>query len=722
MDGLTSFPGGAAAPMIEPRPTPGMPQESRVDMPEQRLGRFDAASRRRFLDPYRSQSRKWPRIAVLGGAAAISAFAVDQMTVALAVGGLTPIEAMVLVLFAVNFAWIAITFTTAIAGFFLLSRPSPPAGTGPIAGRTAVLMPSYNENPERVFAAIEAMASGIERLGHNASFDWFVLSDTTDPAMAIAEETALHEWRARLAESVRVYYRRRRRNVGRKAGNIGDFCRRWGGAYDYLLMLDADSLVEPETILALVRRMEADPDAGLIQTIPRLVNGRTIFARLQQFASRVYGPVIGSGLAWLSGSEGNYWGHNAIVRREAFTKAAGLPHLSGKPPFGGHILSHDFVEAALIRRAGWTVKIAHDLGGSYEESPPSLIDLAVRDSRWCQGNLQHTRIVAARGLHWMSRFHLVVGILSYLASLWWLFLILSGLALALQAQFIRPEYFKELYQLFPTWPAIDPDLELRLLGLTGLVLFGPKLLGLVVMLRDGPARRAAGGRRKIVASFLCELVASVLIAPIMMVMQSSVILAILMGRDSGWKPQRRDGGSLGFGEIFRVHRWHMASGVALAAAAYAVSPTMLAWLSPAIAGLLFAAPISALTGSLAAGDWMERHGLLRTPEEHEKPAIGRVAHSCRTVHRAVVETTPDLGRLVRDDKRRRAHLALVEGSHERPRGQVDPVEAVAAFKIAEARTLDEAIAYLGPEEQAFALATPSLFERLGALREDRPAA
>ena len=368
------------------------------------------------------------------------------------------------------------------------------------------------------------------------------------------------------------------------------------------------------------------------------------------------------------------------------------------------------------------MKIAYDLGGSYEESPPSLIDLAIRDRRWCQGNLQHSRIVGARGLHWMNRFHLVVGILSYLASVWWLFLILSGLALALQAQFIRPEYFKEAYQLFPTWPAIDPDLELRLLGLTGLVLFGPKLLGLLVMVRDRPARRAAGGRRKIVASFLCEVAASVLIAPIMMVMQSSVIIGILMGRDSGWKPQRRDGGGLVLGEIFHVHRWHMASGVALAVAAYAVSPTMLAWLSPAIAGLLFAAPISALTGSTRAGDWMERHGLLRTPEDHEKPAIGRIAHSCRTVHRAAVEATPDLGRLVRDDKRRRAHLALVEGSNERPRGQVDPVEAVTAFKIAEARTLDEAIAYLAPEEQAFALATPSLFERLGALSEDRPAA
>ncbi|MBN8772313.1 MAG: glucans biosynthesis glucosyltransferase MdoH, partial [Thiobacillus sp.] len=263
-----------------------------------------------------------------------------------------------------------------------------------------------------------------------------------------------------------LYYRRRRRNIARKAGNIADFCKRWGGGYDYLLVLDADSLMEPTSIIELARRMEADRDAGLIQTVPRLVHGKTVFARLHQFASRIYGPAIATGLAWWVGGEGNYWGHNAIIRRRAFTEAAGLPDLPGKAPFGGHILSHDFVEAALIRRAGWTVKIADDIQGSYEETPPSLVDFAIRDRRWCQGNLQHVGVLPARGLHWVSRFHLVSGILSYLASFLWLLLIAAGFGLAVQAYFTPPDYFSDPHQLFPTWPQIDSVLQLRLLALT----------------------------------------------------------------------------------------------------------------------------------------------------------------------------------------------------------------------------------------------------------------
>src|SRR6185295_5913277 len=212
--------------------------------------------------------------------------------------------------------------------------------------------------------------------------------------------------------------------------------------YDYLLVFDADSLLEPDAIVELARRMEADPDAGLIQTVPRLIHGRTAFARLQQFAGRVYGPVIATGLAWWTGSEGNYWGHNAIIRRRAFTESAGLPDLPGSAPFGGHILSHDFIEAALIRRAGWTVRIASDIAGSYEECPPSIVDFAARDRRWCQGNLQHARIIGARGLHWISRFHLVSGIFSYAASPLWLLLMVAGLALAVQAHFTPPDYFE----------------------------------------------------------------------------------------------------------------------------------------------------------------------------------------------------------------------------------------------------------------------------------------
>jgi len=641
-----------------------------------------------------------------------------EMYRVLEVGGLTILELVVLLFFSVNFAWIALTFMGALGGFAVLMRRRAKARTfssAPIRGRTAMLMPTYNENAGRVFAAVEAMAEETAGTGHVADIDWFILSDTTDPLILLAEEAALTAIRTRLGRTPRVYYRHRRLNTARKAGNIADFCRRWGGAYDYLIVLDADSLMEPATILELIRRMEADPDAGLIQTVPVLVNGRTILSRLQQFAGRVYGPVIASGLAWLSGAEGNYWGHNAIIRRRAFTEAAGLPVLPGPPPFGGHILSHDFVEAALIRRAGWTVRIAGDLSGSYEEGPPSLIDLAIRDRRWCQGNLQHARLLATPGLHWMSRLHLLTGIMSYVASPLWLLLLLAGIALSLQAQFVTPEYFGRSLQLFPTWPAIDPERSLRLLALTGLVLLGPKLLGLFLMFTDRHARKAAGGILRLSASFLVEVVTSALIAPIMMLIQSGMVAAILRGLDAGWSAQRRELERNSLGELFDRHRLHVAAGLVLALAADAISPIMLAWLLPAIAGLVLAIPISCATASSAIGDRFRRAGVLATPEEASEPSVEKLAAARRPVYREIVASGPDVVRLLRDERRRRIHLALIDPHLDRKRGHIDPIEATAAAKIAEARSVEEALSFLDKREQVTALATPELCERLAAL-------
>jgi membrane glycosyltransferase len=724
MDKLTELAQeGGGAPVLD-EPAPGMPPESPVPMPEQSADSFSRATRRPFIDPARSRSPRGPRLFVLGGAFLLLAGAVYEMYRVLEVGGLTSVEAVVLVFFALNFAWIALAFLGAIGGFGLIVKRrfrSAVPSSAPIAGRTAMLMPTFNENPERVFAAVEAMARATESADPDAAIDWFILSDTTDPRIVLAEEAALMAIRARLGRTPLIYYRHRRLNIARKAGNIADFCRRWGGTYDYMIVLDADSLMEPATILELIRRMEADPDAGLIQTVPMLVNGRTPLARLQQFAGRVYGPVIAAGLAWLAGSEGNYWGHNAVIRRRAFTEAAGLPHLKGPPPFGGHILSHDFVEAALIRRAGWTVRIADDLRGSYEEGPPSLIDLAVRDRRWCQGNLQHSRLLATPGFHWMSRLHLLTGIMSYVASPLWLLLLLAGLALSLQAQFIRPEYFPDAFQLFPTWPAIDAERSLRLFGLTLLVLFGPKVMGLLLLMTDRVARRASGGGITVLASFIVEILVSALVAPIMMLIQTGMVFSILRGRDAGWSAQRRDVDKNSWGELFNRHRLHVAAGIVLAIAAESISPVMVLWLLPAIAGLVLAIPVSGLTASAKLGARLRNDGILSIPEETHTPAIETAADLHRPAYREIVAAGLDVVRLLRDDRRRRTHLALIDRHHERQRGHVDPVMAVAAAKIAEARSVEEALSFLDHREQVTALATPELCERLAALPFATPA-
>ncbi|MBH0239564.1 glucans biosynthesis glucosyltransferase MdoH [Methylobrevis sp. L22] len=695
----------------------GMPPEVAGDMPPQRLDRFDKKTRRSLVDPH-ARSGFLRRVAVLGSAALLSGFAIFEMQRVLSIGDMTPVESVVLVLFSLTFVWIAIACASAFAGFaaIMARRIWPVARPAtPLVRRTAVLMPTYNEAPDRVFAALEAMVRAVDELGAGDAFDWFVIADTTDPAIALEEETALMLARARLGGRMRLYYRRRRQNIGRKAGNVADFCRRWGKAYDHLLVLDADSLMDGETIVELARRMEADPDAGLIQTIPMLVNGTTLMARLQQFAGRVYGPVVGSGLAWWVQKEGNFWGHNAIIRTEAFMGAAGLPVLPGQAPFGGHILSHDFVEAALIRRAGWTVIIADDLSGSFEESPPSLIDMAVRDRRWCQGNLQHTRVLFGRGLNWVSRSHLLTGIMSYLTSPLWLLLILSGLTLALQAHFIRPEYFVDEFQLFPSWPRIDPERALALFILTLAVLFVPKVLGLIAFAADGRQRRAAGGFIGLFFSFITEIIVSALVAPIMMLMHTGAITEILLRRDAGWNPQRRDDGGVPLRDLVHRHRWHVVSGVALAAAALADSWIMLAWLAPAVTGLVFAVPLSALTGSPAVGRFIRRLGLLRTPEEKNTPPIRLAMSEARPAYTEAIASAPSLLDVVRDPASLAVHLAVTDRMLERPRGKIDPVEAMAAAKIADARTIDEAVSFLDKRESAILLGTPPLMEVLAGL-------
>ena len=693
----------------------GMPPETPGDMPPQNLHVFDVASRRKLVNPA-SRSSLLRRTAVLGGTALLLGYAVNEMYAVLALGDLTPIERIVLGLFTITFAWIALSSVAGIFGFVeLLRRRRHPATAGadtPLTKRTAMLMPTYNEDPSRIFAAIEAMATEVEALGQSHAFDWFVLADTTDPDVLLQEESGLLAARRRIGRFARIYYRRRRNNVAKKAGNVGDFCRRWASAYDHLLVLDADSLMEGRTIVELARRMEADPDAGLIQTIPMLTNGTTIMARLQQFAGRVYGPVVGTGLSWWVQDEGNFWGHNAIIRTEAFMKSAGLPELSGKPPFGGHIMSHDFVEAALIRRAGWNIIIADDLGGSFEESPPSLVDLAIRDRRWCQGNLQHLKVIGGKGLHWVSRSHILTGIMSYLASPLWLLLILSGFALTLQAHYIRPEYFKDEFQLFPSWPRIDAERALALFALTMGVLFLPKILGLFAFILSPRERKACGGTFGLIMSFLFEVVVSALIAPIMMLIQTGAVTEILMRRDAGWKPQRRDDGGLPLRDLIVRHRWHVISGIAFAWAAIADSWVLFAWLSPAILGMLLAVPISSLTGSLGVGRFIRRLGLLRTPEEADVPAIRLGMEKVRPAYQAVCDKAPSIIDIVADPIWRVRHLAIVDRMAPRPRGRVDPTSALVSAKISEAITINEAVGFLDSKERATLIATPHLLESL----------
>ena len=704
---------------------PAMPRESHLAMPVQSLSRFDTATRRGWAAPQLAATPWLARLFVFGGALALTVFGALQMYYVVNVGGVTTLEWALLILFVGNFSWIALAFANGLLGLFWLLFRAPRRQPLPAAlsSRTAVVMPIYNESPSRVFATLQAIYEDVEATGLGAHFDFFFLSDTTDPDVFVAEEAAFVALRQRLGPGARFFYRHRTKNVGRKAGNIADFVSRWGGAYPHMLVLDADSLMSGHAIVSLAAAMEADPDSGIIQTLPLVINRNTLFARLQQFAARIYGPVIAAGLAVWSGRDGNYWGHNAIIRTRAFAAHCGLPDLRGRPPFGGHILSHDFVEAALMRRSGYAVYMLPVLGGSYEESPPSLIDLAARDRRWCQGNLQHMRVLPAKGLHLASRQHFATGIMGYLASPLWMGQLLVGIVLVLQASYIRPEYFARDFQLFPAWPRFDAERSLDLFALTMAILLAPKLFGLILSLVDGPTRRACGGGVLLALSALFEIVMSALLAPIMMLIQTGSVMQILSGRDTGWNPQRRDDGSIPLAGIIRRHRSHVAMGVLSLFAGVLIAPSLVVWMSPTIAGLILAIGLSWASGKLSIGLFLRRIGLLVTPEETAPPHIAARANK---LAQELAETGRDdidgLVALHADAALRQAHETFLAPGMPRARGDIDANRALAQAKLNDAESMADAVEWLHPRERMVILHDRALIDLMVRLPEAKAAA
>jgi len=535
-----------------------------------------------------------------------------------------------------------------------------------------------------------------------------VLSDTTNPSIWIAEEQCFLRLRQDNGTN-NIFYRHRPENTARKSGNIEDWIKRFGAGYDHMMVLDADSLMTAETIVRLVSAMEEHPGVALIQTLPVVVNARTVFARLQQFSGRLYGPLIAAGIAWWHGSEGNYWGHNAIIRVRAFAQDAGLPDLRGRKPFGGHILSHDFVEAALMRRGGWAIRMAPGLGGSFEECPPSLLDFAARDRRWCQGNLQHLAVLPARGLHWVSRLHLLTGIGSYLTAPLWLTFLVFGILISLQAQFVRPEYFPKGFSLFPKWPAQDPILAAWVfVGTMGLLII-PKLLAYLLLVIQSPYRMKFGGGLLVFAGLVVETVLSGLIAPVMMIFQSAAVGEILLGRDAGWQVQRRNDGELPSKELIRKYALPTLFGVAMAASAYAVSLPLLLWMAPVIIGLLLSIPIAILSSRVTSPN----SRLFRTPEQRSPPQVlvraNELAKDSDEIAVAPLRVLRDDGRLLEN------HLANLPGEKRRNRGQIDPHLAIARAKIEDAETFDEALGYLTARETFAILNSPTMLRALCAM-------
>lgn len=685
----------------------GMPAPAPIEMPMQSLRRFDEPDPILLKFSGNGSAVHLARVLIVATAVALTTYGAMEMYGVISVGTTTTLEWMLLFLFVLNFAWISLAFATATIGFLtLLLFPSPKnirtsSGQEPVGlqSRTAVVVPIYNEEPSRIFSAVRAMMEAVSESKLGEHFNWFILSDTTNPDIWLSEERAYLDATRQLPREANLYYRHRPRNTERKAGNIADFVMGWGAAYDHMLVLDADSQMDAAAIIGLARAMQQDPAAGIIQTLPLVVNRNTLFARLQQFAARVYGPVLAAGLSAWSGRDGNYWGHNAIIRIKAFANNCRLPTLKGAPPFGGHILSHDFVEAALIRRGGYRVYMLPHMQGSYEESPPSLIDLAIRDRRWCQGNLQHSRVIAARGLHSMNRIHLASGIMSYLSSPIWLAQLLVGIVIVLQSHYVRPEYFTDEFALLPAWPQFDAERALWLFALTMCILIIPKFYGLIVSLCNAAVRKGTGGASLLIASTLLEIILSALMAPIMMLIQTGSVFRILLGRDSGWNPQRRDDGGIPFGSIFRRHLSHTILGVIALVAGMLIAPSLVVWMSPTIAGLILASLISWASGQRTIGLALRRLGLLLTPEEVATPALIQRSRQLFQESRTNFTTEPALLRIRQDPDIYRWHERFLQAEVDRMPGDVDVARAVAAAKLADAKSLTQAISWLTNAEQ-----------------------
>ncbi|HVN46871.1 MAG TPA: glucans biosynthesis glucosyltransferase MdoH [Steroidobacteraceae bacterium] len=540
--------------------------------------------------------------------------------------GLSGIEVAGVVLFFALFTWIAGALWTAIAGFAMRLAGRDPLGIDPrelegraLSTRTAVVMPIYNEDPVRVAAGLRTTWSSLALESEAHAFDLYILSDTSDAQIAADEERMYQGLVARYGAG-RVHYRRRSDRSERKAGNIFDFVRRWGKSYECMIVLDADSVMSGHALVTLARAMEAHPRIGILQSLPLTVGRETLFGRLIQFGSRLQSPMLSSGLAWWQVGDGNYWGHNAIVRLAPFAQFCTLPRLSGRPPLGGDILSHDFVEAAFMRRAGFEVRQLPELYGSWEEVPPNVIDYAARDRRWTQGNLQHSRVLGFPGLHPLSRVHLLTGIVAYVSSPMWLaLLLLSSLLSAIEAA-KKPEYFwPGLQSLFPHWPQMRSGEIAILFGLTLVVLLLPKILGASLAIRDRTVRREFGGTGPLILSLLVEQLFSMLLAPSMMLFHSTFVAQTLLGRSVSWNAQERSERGVTFREAFRRQKWHLALGVAWGAAMLYLAPQFFWWLTPVLVGLYVGIPLTVWTSRTSAGRSFRRLGLLLTPEETAPP-------------------------------------------------------------------------------------------------------
>jgi membrane glycosyltransferase len=514
---------------------------------------------------------------------------------------------------------------------------------------TAIVFPIFNEDAVRVYEGLRAIYESLALTGQLEGFDFFILSDTTDLDKWVDEERHWHDLVRDLDALGKIYYRRRLFNEERKSGNVRDFLNTWGRRYRYFVCCDADSIMRGETLVDLVKLMETHPTVGLIQTIPALINAESLFGRIQQFANRLYAPVFIAGLNYWALDLGNYWGHNAIIRTEPFMQFCDLPQLPGRKPFGGQILSHDFVEAALMLRENREVWLAYDLEGSYEEAPQSLIENAQRERRWCQGNLQHSLVLFAKGLRGVSRLHLLLGIFGYLAGpLWLAFLLVFNWIYWYQKYTGLSDLSVQAFTPYlSNWSGTAHALLIFVICMVVIML--PKLLSLIDLARDRQRREQFGGLGRATVGVLGETVFSTLHAPMLMLWHTRFVLTNLAGITVGWAAQKRGADGVAWVYAAERHWGHTLIGLIWGIFMWRLDPTLFWWFTPVLAGMILSIPLSVFTSRRSVGLRARSLGIFLTPEETRPPLEIISLRSRMRIHDLTDDKTP-----------RRPHSGLAE--------------------------------------------------------------
>ena len=390
------------------------------------------------------------------------------------------------------------------------------------------------------------------------------------------------------------------------------------------------------------------------------MRARSLFARIQQFANRLYGPMFAAGMHYWQLGDSPYWGHNAILRVDAFMRHCGLPRLSGRPPFGGDILSHDFVEAALLGRAGFSIWLAFDLPSSYEETPGSLLEEMQRDQRWCQGNLQHLRLLFTEGLSSAHRALFLNGVFSYVSAVLWLGFLAASTVEAVMWVIRGPDYFAAGATLFPTWPVWRPERAGALFAVVFGVLLLPKLLAVVLELARGSAA-AFGGIWTMLRGVFLESLATALFAPIRMAFYCRFVVLNLLGRSVVWRGGADELGETSWREALRRHGADTLVACVWALGVHWLHPAAFWWLAPVAGALVLSGPRLGPGQSRESGRPRPREGLAPHPRG-EGSAPGAAGSGVRPGRPADRGERP---------------LAGLRGGRGRPTAQRDPHGAAA---------------------------------------------